>query len=105
MSWHKIIDHIDHVVRYLLESNYQSFAAKNVGVVLIASPSYGSRTADRLRWLAGRIVPRRNSLHEFVVLLGVEYENPHATELGVGSSPRNGHVQQLLLAGRIRLAA
>lgn len=39
------------VARYLLESNYSSFAHKNVGLVLIASPSFGSEDADRLAWL------------------------------------------------------
>lgn len=39
------------VARYLLESNSSAFAHKNVGLVLIASPSFGSEDADRLAWL------------------------------------------------------
>ena len=39
------------VVRYLLESQYEAFRQKKVGLVLIASPSYGSDLADRLHWL------------------------------------------------------
>lgn len=40
------------VLRYILESRYASFAEKNIGLVLIASPSYGSRLANYLSWLA-----------------------------------------------------
>lgn len=39
------------VTRYLLESKFPLFAEKNIGLVLVASPSYGSRQADRLSWL------------------------------------------------------
>jgi len=39
------------VVRYLLESQYAAFREKQVGLVLMASPSYGSALADRLQWL------------------------------------------------------
>ena len=38
-------------VRYLLEANEASFRGKNIGVVLIASPSFGASWADRLEWL------------------------------------------------------
>jgi hypothetical protein len=34
------------VVRYMLESNYAQFSSKEVGLLLIASPPYGSRLAD-----------------------------------------------------------
>ena len=40
------------VVRYVLERHREAFASKRVGLVLIASPSYGSAHADRLAWLA-----------------------------------------------------
>lgn len=40
------------VARYLLEVNEARFADKTVGLVLIASPSYGSGLADRLSWIA-----------------------------------------------------
>ena len=40
------------VVRYVLERHREAFEAKRVGLVLIASPSYGSAHADRLAWLA-----------------------------------------------------
>ncbi len=40
------------VVRYLLEKHYEQFKDKRVGLLLIASPSYGSTYADRLSWLA-----------------------------------------------------
>ena len=40
------------VVRYVLERHREAFEAKRVGLVLIASPSYGSVHADRLAWLA-----------------------------------------------------
>ena len=36
------------VVRYMLVNNYKAFVDKTLGLVLIASPSYGSRWAD---WL------------------------------------------------------
>jgi hypothetical protein len=39
------------VVRYILVNNYHIFAEKVVGLVLIASPSYGSEWASRLSWL------------------------------------------------------
>ena len=39
-------------VRYLLEVNEASFADKEIGLVMIASPSYGSTWANRLEWLA-----------------------------------------------------
>jgi len=37
------------VVRYLLESNWAQFKDKRVGLVLIASPSYGSTQADKVK--------------------------------------------------------
>ena len=40
------------VVRYVMERHREAFEAKRVGLVLIASPSYGSVQADRLAWLA-----------------------------------------------------
>ncbi|HEV7390519.1 MAG TPA: alpha/beta fold hydrolase [Burkholderiales bacterium] len=40
------------VARYLLEANEASFADKEIGLVLIASPSYGDSWANRLDWLA-----------------------------------------------------
>ena len=40
------------VVRYLLEVNETKFAEKDIGLVMIASPSYGSTWANRLEWLA-----------------------------------------------------
>jgi Alpha/beta hydrolase family len=40
------------VVRYMLESNHGEFASKEVGLVLIASPSYGSRLADTFKWVS-----------------------------------------------------
>jgi hypothetical protein len=40
------------VARYLLEENESRFVAKKIGLVLIASPSYGSKLSDRLGWLA-----------------------------------------------------
>jgi uncharacterized protein YjbI with pentapeptide repeats len=40
------------VARYLLDVNEASFANKTIGLVLIASPSYGSEFADRLGWIA-----------------------------------------------------
>lgn len=40
------------VVRYLLERYVEAFESKEVGLVLIASPSYGSRYADRLKLLS-----------------------------------------------------
>src|SRR5262249_25117309 len=40
------------VVRYMLESNYAEFSAKEVGLVLIASPSYGSHLADTFKWIS-----------------------------------------------------
>ena len=44
------------VVRYLLESNVQTFVDKTVGLVLIASPSYGSRWASSMTLrIVGRI--------------------------------------------------
>jgi serine/threonine protein kinase len=39
------------VARYLLDKHHHEFASKQVGLVLIASPSYGSSHADRLSWL------------------------------------------------------
>ncbi|QDT95811.1 esterase/lipase family protein [Gimesia aquarii] len=36
------------VARYLLESNQKEFENKEIGLVLIASPSYGSKLANRL---------------------------------------------------------
>ncbi|UFW51139.1 MULTISPECIES: DUF7019 family protein [Bradyrhizobium] len=40
------------VVRYMLESDYAQFASKEVGLALIASPSYGSSLADTFRWIS-----------------------------------------------------
>ena len=40
------------VVRYLLESNAEAFRNKSVGLLLIASPSYGSEWADKLSLLS-----------------------------------------------------
>jgi pimeloyl-ACP methyl ester carboxylesterase len=40
------------VVRYLLETHEASFAGKEIGLVMIASPSYGSTWANRLDWLS-----------------------------------------------------
>jgi hypothetical protein len=40
------------VVRYLLEVHESSFVDKNIGLVLIASPSYGESLPTRLEWLA-----------------------------------------------------
>jgi hypothetical protein len=40
------------VVRYLLDRHYSTFRQKEVGLVLIASPSYGSVLANRLSGLA-----------------------------------------------------
>jgi|GEM_PF-6544289 len=40
------------VARYMIEKNFTDFADKNVGLILIASPSYGSEEANRLAWLA-----------------------------------------------------
>jgi hypothetical protein len=39
------------VVRYLLERRQTEFRDKRVGLVLIASPSFGARLADKLDWL------------------------------------------------------
>lgn len=41
------------VLRYMLDHYTSAFAEKNVGVVLIASPSAGSKFANRLGWLIG----------------------------------------------------
>ncbi|MGH7710205.1 MAG: pentapeptide repeat-containing protein, partial [Gemmatimonadaceae bacterium] len=40
------------VARYLLDVHQEAFESKTVGLVLIASPSYGSELADRLGWIA-----------------------------------------------------
>jgi pimeloyl-ACP methyl ester carboxylesterase len=40
------------VARYMLERRFEQFAGKQVGLVLVASPSYGSKLADKLGWLA-----------------------------------------------------
>jgi conflict system STAND superfamily ATPase len=40
------------VVRYMLERRYEHFVDKHVGLMLVASPSYGSSLATRLDWLA-----------------------------------------------------
>ena len=40
------------VVRYMLERQHEHFTAKRVGLMLVASPSYGSSLANRLDWLA-----------------------------------------------------
>lgn len=40
------------IVRYLLESEAQLFATKQIGLVLMASPSYGSKLANTLGGLA-----------------------------------------------------
>jgi len=39
------------VIRYLLERNQEIFLNKNVGLVLLASPSRGSAWSNRLEWL------------------------------------------------------
>ncbi|PYV76159.1 MAG: hypothetical protein DMG96_14990 [Acidobacteria bacterium] len=41
------------VTRYLLEYYRDKFQSKKIGLLLIASPSYGSKLADRLAFLAG----------------------------------------------------
>jgi hypothetical protein len=56
LKWERII-FICHstggiVARYMLERRYEEFASKHIGLVLVASPSYGSKWADRLSWLA-----------------------------------------------------
>ena len=40
------------VARYLLEYNAEQFRSKTVGMLLIASPSYGSKWADKLSLLS-----------------------------------------------------
>jgi hypothetical protein len=40
------------VVRYMLESRSPSFAHKNIGLALVASPAYGSELAIRLKFIA-----------------------------------------------------
>jgi pimeloyl-ACP methyl ester carboxylesterase len=40
------------VIRYLLESRASEFTEKTVGLVLIASPSFGSAWATKLSWLS-----------------------------------------------------
>lgn len=40
------------VVRYMLDARFERFKEKRVGVVLLASPSYGAKLADKLGWLA-----------------------------------------------------
>jgi hypothetical protein len=40
------------VVRYMLESRSESFVGKNIGLALVASPSYGSELAGRLKLIA-----------------------------------------------------
>lgn len=40
------------VVRYMLESRSNAFAEKDIGILLIASPSYGSDIASRLKLIA-----------------------------------------------------
>jgi hypothetical protein len=40
------------VTRYMLESRSASFVEKNIGLALVASPSYGSKLADRLSLIA-----------------------------------------------------
>lgn len=40
------------VIRYLLENNHTLFVEKNIGLVLIASPSYGSKLENKLDWLS-----------------------------------------------------
>jgi tetratricopeptide (TPR) repeat protein len=43
------------VVRHMLSRRAVEFADKIVGLMLVASPSIGSRDADRLEWLAKRV--------------------------------------------------
>jgi pimeloyl-ACP methyl ester carboxylesterase len=50
------------VARYMLERNREAFGEKQVGIVLIASPSYGSVHADRLAWLAD-LYNQQQALH------------------------------------------
>ncbi|MGE0085849.1 MAG: SAV_2336 N-terminal domain-related protein [Desulfococcaceae bacterium] len=40
------------VIRYMLEREQAVFKDKNIGLILIASPSYGSKLENRLDWLA-----------------------------------------------------
>ena len=40
------------VVRYMLEREQAAFKDKNIGLILIASPSYGSELENKLDWLA-----------------------------------------------------
>jgi len=40
------------VVRHMLDEHYEAFEDRQLGVVLIASPSLGSQWADWLRWVA-----------------------------------------------------
>jgi predicted alpha/beta hydrolase family esterase len=47
------------VVRYLLNSNREEFVKKNVGVLLYASPSFGSKQADRIA-LFNEILSKRD---------------------------------------------
>jgi len=51
------------LVRYLLDKYYAAFAEKRVGLVLIASPSFGSQVADRLELIA-RVYNRAGSKKE-----------------------------------------
>jgi pimeloyl-ACP methyl ester carboxylesterase len=39
------------VIRYMLDAHRPEFADKTIGLVLVASPSIGSKQADRLAWL------------------------------------------------------
>lgn len=61
------------VVRHMLTRHVQDFRDKKVGLVLIASPSGGSKDADRFGWLA-KLVD-----HEMGKEL--QWDNPFLTEL------------------------
>ena len=50
------------IVRRILEREKEAFRDKRVGLVLIASPSYGSPHADRLAWLA-ELYNQQQALH------------------------------------------
>lgn len=59
------------VVRYMLERNKDLFSNKNVGLVLLASPSRGTAWSNRLGWLRGifknRMAGQLSSDNDFVL--------------------------------------
>jgi hypothetical protein len=67
------------VVRYILTSNDRLFVDKTVGLVLIASPSYGSRWANRVGWLTAlyghRIGQQLASGHWTVREIDAQFKN------------------------------